>query len=88
VEDLAAEVAIAREATFRGLRGQCGPQRGDVTGDARYRHLGYRESKEESFDRASSEVPRERDRELSASRRIGSREFELQIFSATIGEER
>jgi hypothetical protein len=47
-----------------------------VTGDAGYRRLGHRESRQESLGHASSEVPRERDRELSASRHIGSREFE------------
>jgi hypothetical protein len=60
-----------------------------VTGDARDIGVsGIGESRQESLDRASSEVPRERDRELSASRGIGSREFELRVFSATIGERR
>jgi hypothetical protein len=38
-EDLASGSRDSARSEFRGSRGQCGPQRGDVTGDAGYRHV-------------------------------------------------
>jgi hypothetical protein len=62
--------------------------RGDEVAILEYRRLGPRESRRKLFKLVSSEDARKRDRELSASRRIGSRKVELRAVSATVDERR
>jgi hypothetical protein len=49
---------------------------GEIASCRKFRRLGPRKSRQELFKLANDEVPRERDRESSASRLIGSRGFE------------